>query len=131
LNLKGSYEKLNQRKEQMKILKNCIELSSSVKIYVPSTVNVDQNADTSEWVDKALTLLAECFGGATCSDAFGVWRTDDKATVWERVKLCMAYCHQDQLNLKIDEIYALCLSMKEELKQQSVALEVNNKLYLI
>jgi hypothetical protein len=116
----------------MKELKNCIELSSSVKIYVPSTISVDQEHDTQEWVDKALNLLAECFGGATCSEAVGVWQdTTTKGLVREKVKLCMAYCHQDALNKFIEDILAFCMIMRHELSQQSVALEINNKMYLI
>jgi hypothetical protein len=116
----------------MKELKNCIELSCSVKIYVPSTICVDQEADTQEWVDKALNLLAECFGGATCSEALGVWQdSDNKGLVKEKVKVCMSYCHQDALNKHIEDILAFCQIMRHELSQQSVALEVQNKMYLI
>ena len=33
----------------MKTLKNCIKLSSQVKIYVPSTTNVTNSFDSTEW----------------------------------------------------------------------------------
>lgn len=116
----------------MKELKNCIELSCSVKIYVPSTICVDQEADTQIWADQALNLLANCFGGATCSEAIGVWQdSENKGLVKEKVKLCMAYCHQDALNKHIETVLAFCELMKKELSQQSVALEVQNKMYLI
>ena len=53
----------------MKSLKNCIKLDCSVKIYVPSTINVNESFDSQEWVDKSLRLLSGFFMGSTASKA--------------------------------------------------------------
>lgn len=55
----------------MKTLKNCIKLSCSVKIYVPSTINVDKDFDNIEWIDKTMVFLASMFGGSTATNALG------------------------------------------------------------
>lgn len=115
----------------MKILKNCIKLSCQVKIFVPSTVDVIVDFDSSEWIDKALCLLSEEFGGATASNALGVWQTMQGNLIKEKVTIVFSFARQEQLNDSIEKIHNFCLEMKKSLSQESVALEVNGELYLI
>lgn len=115
----------------MKMLKNCVKLSSQVKIYVPSTVNVDKAIDSSEWVDKALVLLSQCFGGATSSKALGAWVTQSGKLVKEDVTLVFAFADQSKLETCIELLYDFCLKMKIELSQEAIAMELNGDLYLV
>lgn len=115
----------------MKVLKNAIELNSQVKIYVPSTVDVDIVADTKKWIDDSLTLLSKCFGGSTATNALGAWITATGKLVKEDVVICFSYAKEADLEASINEIYGFCLRMKLELKQEMIALEVNGRLYLI
>ena len=46
-------------------LKNVFSLSSKVTVYVPATIDIDKEIDNKEFVDRAATLLSDCFGGAT------------------------------------------------------------------
>ena len=115
----------------MKTLKNCIKLSCSVKIYVPSTFELDKNFDTTEWINKTLSLLANEFGGSTSSKALGAWLSNKGELVKEEITLVFSYATQDKLELSIDRIYEFCLDMKKNLAQVAIALEINNELYLI
>lgn len=115
----------------MKTLKNCIKLSSSVKIYVPSTVNVDQHCDTSDWVNRCLKLLSQEFGGSTASTALGAWVNNSGDLIKENVVLVFAFAKQAQLESSMETIYNFCLDMKKNLGQEAIALEVNGELYLI
>ena len=115
----------------MKTLKNCIKLSSQVKIYVPSTFNVSEGFDSTAWVDKSLSLLSSEFGGATSTAALGAWVSSQGELVKEKITMVFSYAKQEQLEKSIDKIYEFCLTMKLELKQESIALEVNGDLYLI
>ena len=115
----------------MKILKNCIVLSSKVQIYVPTTINIDEPMETSAWVDKAIDLLANQFGGATVARRFGAWQEIGKGIVKEDIYLVSAYCDEGKLQAGIEKIYDFCLEMKDQLKQAAIALEVNNQLYFI
>lgn len=115
----------------MKHLKNCIKLSSSVKIYVPSTINVSEYKESDEWINKTLDLLSHEFGGATCSDALGAWITNKGELIKESITLIFSYCKQLELEKSINKIYDFCLNMKVKLKQESIALEVNGELYLV
>lgn len=115
----------------MKSLKNCVKLSCSVKIYVPSTVNVNESFDSAEWVDKALQLLSNEFGGSTASKALGAWVSNSGELVKENVTMVFSYANQSQLEASINTIYEFCLDMKVKLSQESIALEVNNELYFV
>lgn len=113
------------------MLKNCVKLSCQVKIYVPSTINVNENIDNSEWVDKALSLLSTEFGGATSTKALGAWVAQNGQLIKENVTLVFAYANQDKLEQKIESIYDFCLLMKVALSQEAIALEVNGDMYLV
>lgn len=114
-----------------KMLKNAISLESNLKIYVPSTINVGTEADTAEWADEAMTLLARAFGGATTHLAYGCWLSASGQLIKERVSIVEAYTDTFVLETSIDEVYEFCLRMKYELKQESVALEINGVLHLV
>lgn len=115
----------------MKTLKNCIKLSSSVRVYVPSTVNVNQCIDSQEWTDKALKFLSECFGGSTASNALGAWVSNNGELVKENVTMVFSYANQADLESSIEKVYNFCLEMKMALTQEAIALEVNGELYLV
>ena len=115
----------------MKTLKNCIKLGSKVTVYVPSTTDVDIQTDTREYVEKTASLLAGCFGGATSSPAIGYWLSSDVGLVRENTTIVFAYASEADLSAKIDTVVAWCDSMREELTQESIALEVNGEMYFI
>lgn len=115
----------------MKTLKNCIKLSSSIRIYVPSTVNVDEKIDSSEWINRSLSILSQEFGGSTASSALGAWISSKGDLIKENVTMVFSYARQEQLENSIEKIYEFCLEMKKELSQEAIALEVNGELYLI
>jgi len=117
--------------KNFKELENCVELSSSVKIYVPSTTSIDIVTDNIEWVNKGLKLLSSLFGGSTSSKALGAWKSTNGDLVQEDITLVFSFCKDKDLQAGFKQIYSFCKEMKEELSQESIALEVNNKLYLI
>lgn len=114
-----------------KKLKNLISLSCNVRVYVPSTFDVDNPTDTSEFVNATLSLLSNCFGGATQHQAFGAWKSATGSIVKEKVVICESFCNQNDLDEYIETIYDYCLDLKVTLRQESIALEVNNSLYLV
>ena len=115
----------------MKVLKNCIRLSCSVKIYVPSTVEVDKPSDTTHYINKTLAFLSNEFGGATATEALGAWTSNEGKLIKEKIILVFAFATGEQLSQSIERVYDFCLSLKHDLTQSSIALEVNNELYLI
>ena len=111
------------------ILQNFFCLSSRVAIYVPGTININETCDTSEYIDKTALLLAELFGGSTCMNGLGCWKSSE--LVKERSTLVYAACTEEDLNKSIEIIVKYCEDLRDELKQEAVALEVNGIMYWI
>ena len=88
----------------MKQLKSLTKLDQNVKIYVPSTVDVDKKIDTSKQVDNILTLLSILFGGSTSTKGTGTWVTKDNKLVKEEVTICESYCTGSALDSSIEEV---------------------------
>ncbi|MEM6346620.1 MAG: cyclic nucleotide-binding domain-containing protein [Bacteroidota bacterium] len=116
------------------ILNNCVERlerTNSIGIFIPTTLDVDQEADTTPYMDKTLGFMAERFGGATCKIANGVWHSEKLGLVGEVVYIVHSYITRNDLNLYLDEVVEYIKGLKKELRQEAMALEVNNKLTLI
>ena len=116
---------------ESKKLKTLIELSSSVKIYVPSTVHTSHSVDHLPYVDMVLKELSLMFGGSTSFEALGCWASPVAGLIKEHVTVCQSYCTEKQLSENIDSVVEICERIKKEMDQESVALEINNKLYMV
>ena len=114
----------------MKTLSNLICLESNIKVYLPGTINVDQEIDNTRYVDIALNLFSGLFGGSTKYEAIGTW-IGVKGLIKERINVIESYCTEKQLKDNINEVIEFCEKLKYELNQEAISLEVNNKLYLI
>lgn len=115
----------------VKQLKNCIKLSCQVKIYVPSTIDINESFDSTEWIEKTLCILSQEFGGATATSALGAWVTNQGSLVKENVSVIFAYATQEKLEKSVEKVYDFCLGMKLALRQEAIALEINGDMYLI
>ena len=112
-------------------LQNLIPLNHKITIYIPSTKGTATEADNSAYIEAAAKLLSNCFGGATSTQAVGYWVSDAEGLVKEHPVLVYAYAQEADFIKRIDEIIDFCYKMKQELQQEMVSLEVDNKLYLI
>jgi len=108
-----------------------IDRSHQIAVYIPTTIAVDQAADTSAYVQRTLELLGARFGGATNKPARGVWRSDTAGLVGETVHLVETYASEADLNAYLDEVVDYIKGLKRELQQEAMALEVDQKLILI
>ncbi|WP_420828830.1 DUF3574 domain-containing protein [Metabacillus dongyingensis] len=116
--------------KQSSLLKGQFYLEDVVKIYVPSTYNVDQPIDNTPYVNKSLEEFSRMFGGATAIDGTGSWLTDDNQLVKEKVTIVYSYA-EDLDKKKINKAVTYAKTLKEEMKQSSVSLEINGKMYFI
>jgi hypothetical protein len=111
-------------------LKGQFHLDEVVKIYVPSTYDVDQPIDNTPYVNRSLETFSKMFGGATAIDGTGAWVSDDEKLIKEKVTI--VYSFADDLNKKsTNAVVAYAKTLKEEMKQSSISLEVNGKMYFI
>ena len=112
-------------------LQNIFKLSSKITVYIPSTVDINQTADTSKYIDDCAVLLSESFGGATSCEALGYWVSPKTGLVKEKSTMVFAYCSDEDLKAKFESVYDFCEKMKTELNQDAIALEINGEMYFI
>lgn len=108
-----------------------IERVHQICIFIPTTINIDQPFDSSIYVNRTMVFLGEKFGGATSSQARGVWNSDDSGIVSEVVHLVVSYTTEDDLNRFANEVIEFIKLLKEELQQEAMALEINKKMILV
>jgi hypothetical protein len=70
------------------------------------------------------------FGGATAIEGNGSWLSDDNQLIKEKVTIVYSFAEDLDKN-KINQVVAYAEYLKEEMKQSSVSLEVNGKMYFI
>ncbi len=118
----------------LEIIETCIdrlERTNQLSVFIPTTTDTNQTTDTSDYVQKTLAFLGERFGGATCKEAQGVWNSEHAGLVGEKVYIVHTYATQNDLNRYLDEVVVFIETLKKELRQEAMALEVNQKLTLI
>jgi len=108
-----------------------LDRTNQVGVFIPTTVDVDKTIDTEEYVNRALNFLAERFGGATSKEASGVWNSQEIGLVGEKVFIVHTYVTPSDLNKYLDEVVDFIKDLKIELRQEAMALEVNQQLTLI
>lgn len=112
-------------------LKNMVALRSKVTVYIPATININENIDNTEYVNRAATLLSNCFGGATSTEALGYWTSPTAGLVKENTTMVFAFASEKDLHDKLDKVIDFCYEIKEELKQDAIALEINNEMWFV
>ena len=112
-------------------LEKLFTLSHKVTVYVPATKNDEAGAfpiDNTEYVNQIAEILSNTFGGATSTDAIGYWVSNIRGLEKENTRLVFAYAESLE---KIDIVIDWCEWLKDELKQDAIALEIDNQMYFI
>ncbi len=105
--------------------------TNQVSVYIPTTIDVNLAADTMPFVERTLAFLGERFGGATTNQARGVWNSADQGLVGESIHIVRSYATQSALDEHMQEILDFVEGLKKELRQEAMAVEINQKLMLI
>ncbi len=113
------------------ILKNSFSLSHKITVYVPGTVDASTAGDTSAYVTEAVALLSECFGGATSTPVRGYWMSEAHGLITEDNNAVFAYAAQSALDEHLDDVVNFAVRMRDELKQEAVAVELDGTMYFI
>ncbi len=108
-----------------------LSLNHTLEIFVPSTLDVNQQVDNSAQVQLALSFLGQVFGGATSSNAEGVWRSEDSGLVTEQVTVVRTFVSQSALDAYLDQVIAFAADLKRDMKQEAVAISVDHQLILV
>lgn len=118
-------------KTTQKTLQGLFSLDHNIKIYIPSTVDVDKKTDNSQQVKNALALFSDLFGGATSYDAIGAWKDKHSKLITEDVIIVESYATKESLETGLERVIKFAEQLKKEMSQEAVSLEYDNKLYFI
>jgi hypothetical protein len=102
----------------------------SIAIYIPSTVDVDTVADTSAWVNGAMELFSNKFGGATKIDAVGGWVSPDVGLVLENVTRVYTFVQRFRKK-DLQSVRWWAYEMLRELKQEAVLVEIDGEAFFL
>lgn len=108
-----------------------LSLNHSIGIFIPSTIDVDQAIDNSSQVQAALAFFGNIFGGATRNEVEGCWRSEDNDLVVEQVTIVRTFITKKAMEKHLDDVIAFATQLKQEMKQEAVAIDVDNQLILI
>ena len=116
---------INKRLEKLQPLRH------RVAIYVPGTNGVNTAADNARYVKMAAATLSNLFGGATATPAIGYWMSDAAGLVEEKTTVVYAYAAGADLERGLDVVIDFCDGMRTELKQEAIALAIDDSMYFI
>lgn len=108
-----------------------LSLDHAVALFVPSTVDVNQQVDNSNQVKATLSFLGNLFGGATSSNAEGAWRSEESGLVTEQVTIVRTFVSKKALDAHLDDVIHFATELKQDMKQEAVAISVDNQLILV
>lgn len=128
--LNDSGQQTTLQAKETNALKGQFHLDEVVKIYVPSTYNVDEPIDNTPYVNQSLETFSKMFGGATAIEGTGAWVSDEDKLIKEKVTIVYSFA-EDLDKKSINAVVAYAKSLKEEMKQSAISLEVNGKMYFI
>jgi hypothetical protein len=114
-----------------KALADSLGRTSQIGIYIPTTIGVNQQADTTAYVERTLAFLGGLFGGATSKRAQGVWNSDEVGLVNEDIVIVQTFVTEADLDRHMAAVIEYVEGIKEELQQEAMAIEVNQKLILV
>ena len=116
------------------VVETCIDRlqrNNHLGIFIPTTYEINKSFDTTPYIDKTLSFLGERFGGATSEEARGIWNSNEIGLVGEKLYKVHTYANTSDLKKFLDEVVEYVKAMKKELKQEAMAMEINQKLTLI
>ncbi len=115
---------------QLKGLETTLKLDQSVKIYVPSNIQ-GKVVNNSAIADHIRLILSSLFGGATSFPAIGSWKSKSGELIKESVIIIEARCDEISLSANLENVIDLARAIQSKMKQESIALEINNVMYFI
>lgn len=110
-----------------------IRLPERVAIYVPGTSGpaAADPAAADRVTRRTAAELAEIFGGSTVTSASGAWISDVHGLIMEDVRIVYAFGLAEQMNAHAPEILRIVETIKTEMQQEAVSVEIAGALYLV
>jgi hypothetical protein len=102
--------------------------STLLVLFIPSADRYEEPIDQDAWVDGALRVLGECFGGATAfPQGRGVWRDDARGgvLVYDEPVVIQCYTGAELIEQQAGKLREFLVQMGTEAKQGAVGLVID------
>jgi hypothetical protein len=102
--------------------------STLLVLFIPSKDRYDEPIDQEYWVGEALTVLGECFGGATAfPQGRGVWRDDAQGgrLLLDEPVVIQCYTSEEALETQAEALRRFLVRMGREARQGAVGLVID------
>jgi CRP-like cAMP-binding protein len=113
------------------VLASRLGRSNQISVYLMPTVDGDNVIEPDTYVNKTLSVFSTRFGEASSSQAHAVWESEEAGLVSETVHIVRSYATQVDLDKYLPDVMEHMEWLKQELKQEAIAVEINQKLVLI
>lgn len=107
-----------------------IRLPCCIKILIPSTMERNQIIRNEAYVRQTVHFFCRLFGGASVTRMIGWWVSDNEL-IEEPITKIESYCRMEEFTTHKPEIIDYALKLKSTLKQDAIALELNQEMMLI
>ncbi len=108
-----------------------LQRNNQIAVFIPTTYEVNKPVDTTRYIDETLAFLGKRFGGATSEEVKGIWNSNEIGLVGERLFKVHTYATAGDLQKELNDVIEYVSGMKEDLKQEAMAIEINQRLTLI
>ena len=105
-------------------------LEDSLVIYVPTTVDVNMAADTSEYIEQTKQFMAKLFKGNSSVEKAGEYDSPVHGIVPENVMLVKSFMTRAALCEYLPQVLDFVAYLQQELRQESIGLEINGTMVL-
>jgi hypothetical protein len=102
--------------------------STLLVLFIPSRDRYDEPIDQEYWVNEALKILGQCFGGATAfPQGRGVWRDDAQGgrLLLDEPVVIQCYTSEEALEQQAAPLRGLLAAMGTEARQGAVGLVID------
>ena len=109
-------------------------IDSSVKVTVPSTVDVSKGASQElidSEVDHVLAVLSELFGGATAIEGRGGYVDEQGRLITEKVVVIEALCEKQSAHFQADQVMDLGAQICESMSQECVLVQIDGVAHFV
>jgi hypothetical protein len=101
-----------------------------IRVYIPSRDFRGEIINNTEMIQKMSELFAQLFGGCTRFPAKGVWLSKSGQIIEEDITLIESYAAKVGFEECLKVVRVTILDFKSKYQQESMAVNINDRLYL-
>jgi hypothetical protein len=105
--------------------------NNTISIFIPSTTNINQKIDNSEFVQYSENYLMRFFGNTYTYNSQGSWYSDElKKVIIENITIIQVTLNkvtEQDINIFVN----LAKYIKQEMRQEGVSITINNSLAIV